>query len=75
MDPSNLEDSETKAIVCYDYTARNSEELTLSAGDVIRNVVKFDDEWWRGDLGNEKNKIFPANFVKEMSDDNIDDVS
>ncbi|XP_062395305.1 SH3 domain-containing protein 21 isoform X2 [Sardina pilchardus] len=42
------------------------DEMTVRAGDVVKNVSKAREEGWlQGELGTQKG-IFPANFVKEV---------
>ena len=53
---------------CYDYQAKSDRDLSFSAGDIIVNVIKRDDGWWRGDLGNRVGCYFPSNFVEEIED-------
>jgi len=52
-----------EAVVMYDYTAQQDDELTLKVGDVIRNIVKIGGGWWEGVLNGRKG-VFPDNFVK-----------
>lgn len=59
---------ETKAIVCYDYEAKKDDELTLRIGEIVRNVVKYDNGWWEGELSNQQTGYFPSNFVQEIAD-------
>ena len=33
-------------------------------------MEKRDGGWWRGDLGRQKKKLFPANYVEELDTDN-----
>jgi len=41
-------------------------ELTFKKDDLIRNVQKHSGGWWKGDLGEERQKWFPRDFVEEM---------
>ena len=52
-----------EAVVMYEYSAQQDDELTMKVGDVIRSVVKMDGGWWEGEL-NGKRGVFPDNFVK-----------
>lgn len=47
----------------FDYEAQESDELDLSKGDIITNVVQKMDGWWEGTLHG-KRGMFPDNFVK-----------
>ncbi|NWR32707.1 CD2AP protein, partial [Tachuris rubrigastra] len=56
-------------IVEYDYDAVHDDELTIRAGEIIRNVKKLEEEGWlEGEL-NGKRGMFPDNFVKEVKKD------
>ncbi|XP_030304103.1 CD2-associated protein isoform X4 [Calypte anna] len=56
-------------IVEYDYDAVHDDELTIRAGEIIRNVKKLEEEGWlEGEL-NGKRGVFPDNFVKEVKKD------
>jgi len=50
----------------YPYTATAAEELSFKKDDVITNVQKQGGGWWKGDLGEEKRKWFPRDFVEEI---------
>ena len=50
-------------IVEFEYEAKEDDELTLSVGEIITNVVKVTDGWCEGFL-NGKKGVFPDNFVK-----------
>ena len=73
MEPNSIP-SETKAVVRYFYNAREPNELTLRVGDIIRNIVKYDDVWWKGDLGTQIEGFFPSNFVEEITDGDTNQV-
>lgn len=48
----------------YDYDAVHDDELTIRAGEIIRNVKKLKEEGWlEGEL-NGRRGMFPDNFVK-----------
>lgn len=51
-------------VVEYNYDAVHDDELTIRAGEIIRNVRKLEEEGWlEGEL-NGKRGMFPDNFVK-----------
>ena len=52
-----------KAVVMYDYSAQQDDELTLRVGDVIHSIVKLGEGWCEGVL-NDRKGVFPDNFVK-----------
>ncbi len=47
----------------YDYAAEERDELTIKQGDIISNVLQFEEGWYIGTL-NGKEGVFPDNFVK-----------
>ncbi len=47
----------------FDYDAELSDELTIRAGDLIREVRQMDGGWWEGSLKGRRG-LFPDNFVK-----------
>ena len=73
MEPNAIP-CEARAIVRYDYNAQEPTELTLRVGDIIRNIVKYDDGWWQGDLGQQQAGYFPSNFVDEIIDEDSEQV-
>ena len=57
-----------EVLVEYDYSAQNIDELTISKGDRIKNVVRKEEGWFEGELigSNGKRGLFPDNFVKPI---------
>ncbi|KAM7363499.1 CIN85 and CD2AP related isoform 2-T11 [Cochliomyia hominivorax] len=61
------------AIVEYDYTAKEPDELDLVKGAIIHSIKQMPGGWWEGTLQtNGKTGMFPDNFVRvvDMNDDN-----
>ncbi|KAL2084926.1 hypothetical protein ACEWY4_020444 [Coilia grayii] len=55
-----------EVLVLIDFEGSMADEMTVRAGDVVKNVTKAREEGWlEGQLGG-KRGIFPANFVKEV---------
>ncbi|XP_076008682.1 SH3 domain-containing protein 21 [Genypterus blacodes] len=55
-----------EVLVLIDLEGTEADELTLKAGDVIKNVTMASEEgWMEGELRG-KRGIFPKNFVKEV---------
>lgn len=51
-------------MVEYDYTAKESDELTLIKGEMITNIKTMSGGWWEGTLlSTGKRGMFPDNFV------------
>lgn len=62
------------AIVEFDYTASELDELSLIKGAVITNVKVQPGGWWHGTIASTgKSGMFPDNFVK-LLDHNDDKV-
>lgn len=59
-----------EAVVEYDYTAQESDELTIRKGDVIREIIKKPGGWWEGTL-RDKRGMFPDNFVTVILKDKV----
>lgn len=57
-----------EVLVEHDYIAKEPNELTITKGDIIKDVVKKQDGWWEGTLKNKKG-LFPDNFVKVLDKD------
>ena len=52
-----------EAVVTFEYDAQQDDELTLTVGDVIKNVRVVDEGWAEGELLG-KVGMFPDNFVE-----------
>ncbi|KXJ79398.1 hypothetical protein RP20_CCG001092, partial [Aedes albopictus] len=58
------------AIVEYDYTAKESDELTLKRGATITNIKIQPGGWWEGTLmSTGRTGMFPDNFVRVLEPD------
>lgn len=53
-------------VVIYDYSAANSDELSLKEDQVVYVVKKNDDGWYEGVL-NGVNGLFPGNYAEPVS--------
>lgn len=54
--------SSLRATALYDYTARESDELSLRKNDVVEILQKNDDDWWQVRRGKEIGMI-PSNYI------------
>ena len=53
-----------EVLVLIDFEGTMGDELTMTAGDIVKNVTTSNEEGWlEGELG-EKRGMFPANFVQ-----------
>eukprot|EP00041_Stephanoeca_diplocostata_P022037 m.522719 g.522719 ORF g.522719 m.522719 type:complete len:486 (+) comp21969_c0_seq1:109-1566(+) len=50
----------------FAYDAQNSDELSLSIGDIVDITSQAEEGWWEGTL-NGKSGVFPSNFVEELA--------
>lgn len=57
-------------LVEHDYIAKESNELSLTKGDIIKDVIKRQGGWWEGTLG-DKTGLFPDNFVRVLDKDSV----
>lgn len=58
------------AIVEYDYTAKEDDELTLVKGAILNNIKAQQGGWWEGTLAaTGKTGMFPDNFVRVLDAD------
>ncbi|XP_031625041.1 SH3 domain-containing kinase-binding protein 1 isoform X2 [Contarinia nasturtii] len=58
------------AIVEYNYTAKESDEITLAKGAIINNIKRQSGGWWEGTLASTgKTGMFPDNFVRVLESD------
>lgn len=51
--------------VIFSYNPEHEDELILNVGDLVDVLGEEEDGWWRGIL-NEKEGVFPSNFVEEV---------
>lgn len=62
--------STVSAIVEYNYTAKEADELTLVKGAIISNIKRHLGGWWEGTLeATGKAGMFPDNFVRVLEPD------
>ncbi len=67
----------------YEYVARRPDELSFMKDDIISNVIKEDEGWWRGTILTPSETYgtpgvlvqgwFPANYVQELEPDELVD--
>jgi len=61
-----------KCLVLFSYEGQAKDELSISEGDIVSNVLKSDCGWWHGCLGSREG-VFPENHVRVLNgaDDRI----
>lgn len=47
----------------FPYSPSADDELALNEGDVVSILDKFDDGWWKGEVGGRQG-VFPQNYVE-----------
>lgn len=63
---SNTKTLISTAIIKYNYSSQQSDELSLTKGASINVLEKSDDGWWKGEL-NGVIGWFPSNYVVEQT--------
>ena len=53
-----------EAVVLYEYTAQDTDELTLKKGDIVTDIKVREGGWWEGTSKDGRRGLFPDNFVK-----------
>ncbi|XP_066987301.1 src substrate cortactin isoform X4 [Macrobrachium rosenbergii] len=51
------------AFALYDYQAMDTDELSFDPDDIVTNIEKIDEGWWRGWCKGQYG-LFPANYVQ-----------
>eukprot|EP00095_Tigriopus_kingsejongensis_P006684 maker-scaffold25_size650667-snap-gene-0.21 protein:Tk06684 transcript:maker-scaffold25_size650667-snap-gene-0.21-mRNA-1 annotation:"drebrin-like protein" len=65
------QDLGTCAVALYDYQAADDTEISFDPNEVITNIEKIDPGWWQGCDPRGKVGLFPANYVEEMSEEEL----
>ena len=55
-----------RVIALWDYQANESNEISFNPDEIITEVEKLHDGWWKGKAPNGQVGLFPSNFVKEL---------
>ncbi|XP_024154709.1 drebrin-like protein B isoform X2 [Oryzias melastigma] len=53
-----------RARALYDYQAADESEITFDPDDIITNIEKIDEGWWRGVGPSGNYGLFPSNYVE-----------
>lgn len=71
-EPAKIPGKGLIARTLYDYEADASDELSFEEGDMITNIEKVDQGWYKGTMvykdGSRHVGFFPANYVKLLND-------
>ncbi|WBW73375.1 cofilin/tropomyosin family [Schizosaccharomyces osmophilus] len=63
--------SKTPAVVIYDYSPEEENEMELTEGERIEIVDFVDEGWWLGENSNGKQGLFPSNYVELLQEETI----
>jgi hypothetical protein len=55
-----------RVIALWDYQANEGNEISFDPDDIITDVEKVHDGWWKGRAPNGQIGLFPSNFVKPL---------
>ena len=58
--------------LCTHFTADDT-EITFDPGDIITNIEKIDEGWWKGQASNGLIGLFPANYVEEIGEQPVEE--
>lgn len=56
-----------KAKAVYDYDKAEDNEISFADGEIITDIEKVDDGWWKGKNSRGEVGLFPATYVEEMA--------
>lgn len=66
------EASGKKALVQYDYTADESNEINLQEGEYVANIEMVDTDWWMGQNEKGETGLFPSNYVEVVENASVE---
>ncbi|KAI2472099.1 hypothetical protein F4781DRAFT_29712 [Annulohypoxylon bovei var. microspora] len=58
-----------RAIIQYDYTKAEDNELELVEGEYVTDIEMVDEDWWMGTNARGETGLFPSNYVELMEDE------
>ncbi|KAE9043358.1 hypothetical protein PR003_g2569 [Phytophthora rubi] len=66
IDPGDPLSAPVQVRVTHDYVAENSDELSLTHGEILRVFSKAGGEWWLGETCDGTKGYFPASYVEDV---------
>ena len=67
--PTGGSQGEKQALVQYDYSKAEDNELDLQEGEYITNIDTVDDDWWHGRNSRGETGLFPSNYVELVEEE------
>lgn len=62
---STSDDKKKETVMAmFDYVAQQDDELSLNRGDILIVLEKIDADWWRGEMANGQQGLFPVNYIQ-----------
>ena len=55
-----------RAVHAFQPENQNGDELSFEAGEVITLLSKDEPDWWKGQIGEDRIGVFPANYVEPV---------
>lgn len=58
-----------RAVIQYDYSKAEDNEIELVEGDIVTNIEMVDDDWWMGTNSTGESGLFPSNYVELIEEE------
>ena len=64
--PTSPPPPSNRVIALWDYQANEGNEISFDPDDIITDVEKVAEGWWKGKAPSGRIGLFPSNFVKPL---------